>query len=66
LFSLLCVTGPPSCVGSRDKQALKDEFDQLYDEGAARRRMMVVTLHDRISDNANRARVLDRFLGYPE
>ncbi|MFK0333836.1 hypothetical protein ACIQUB_22215 [Rhizobium sp. NPDC090275] len=28
-------------------QALRDEFDQLYDEGAHRRRMMVVSLHDR-------------------
>jgi peptidoglycan/xylan/chitin deacetylase (PgdA/CDA1 family) len=27
---------------------LKEEFDQLYEEGAKRRRMMVVSLHDRI------------------
>jgi peptidoglycan/xylan/chitin deacetylase (PgdA/CDA1 family) len=46
------------------EQALKDEFDQLYDEGARRRRMMVVSLHDRISGHANRVRVLDRFLAY--
>lgn len=46
------------------EQALKDEFDQLYDEGARRRRMMVVSLHDRISGHANRVRVLDRFLTY--
>ena len=44
--------------------ALKDEFDQLYEEGAYRRRMMVVGLHDRISGHANRVRVLDRFLTY--
>jgi peptidoglycan/xylan/chitin deacetylase (PgdA/CDA1 family) len=44
------------------EQALKDEFDQLYEEGARRRRMMVVSLHDRISGHANRVRVLDRFL----
>jgi peptidoglycan/xylan/chitin deacetylase (PgdA/CDA1 family) len=31
------------------EQALRDEFDQLYEEGAHRRRMMVVSLHDRIS-----------------
>jgi len=30
------------------EQALRDEFDQLYEEGAHRRRMMVVSLHDRI------------------
>jgi peptidoglycan/xylan/chitin deacetylase (PgdA/CDA1 family) len=46
------------------EQALKDEFDQLYEEGAKRRRMMIVSLHDRISGHANRVRVLDRFLTY--
>ncbi|MGH6616462.1 polysaccharide deacetylase family protein [Sphingomonas sp.] len=46
------------------EQALKDEFDQLYEEGAHRRRMMVISLHDRISGHANRVRVLDRFLAY--
>ncbi|MDR3509549.1 MAG: polysaccharide deacetylase family protein [Caulobacteraceae bacterium] len=46
------------------EQALRDEFDQLYEEGAQRRRMMVISLHDRISGHANRVRVLDRFLTY--
>ena len=46
------------------EQALRDEFDQLYEEGAHRRRMMVIGLHDRISGHANRVRVLDRFLTY--
>src|SRR6267154_6635012 len=46
------------------EQALKDEFDQLYEEGAHRRRMMVVSLHDRISGHASRVRSLDRFLNY--
>jgi peptidoglycan/xylan/chitin deacetylase (PgdA/CDA1 family) len=46
------------------EQALRDEFDQLYEEGAQRRRMMVVSLHDRISGHAGRVRVLDRFLTY--
>jgi peptidoglycan/xylan/chitin deacetylase (PgdA/CDA1 family) len=46
------------------EQALRDEFDQLYEEGAHRRRMMVVSLHDRISGHAGRARVIDRFLTY--
>src|SRR6266478_6147338 len=46
------------------EQALKDEFDQLYEEAAHRRRMMVVSLHDRISGHAGRIRVLDRFLEY--
>jgi peptidoglycan/xylan/chitin deacetylase (PgdA/CDA1 family) len=46
------------------EQALRDEFDQLYEEGGQRRRMMVVSLHDRISGHAGRVRVLDRFLNY--
>ena len=46
------------------EQALRDEFDQLYEEGANRRRMMVISLHDRISGHAGRVRALDRFLTY--
>ena len=46
------------------EQALRDEFDQLYEEGAHRRRTMVVSLHDRISGHADRVRALDRFLIY--
>lgn len=46
------------------EQALRDEFDQLYEEGPTRRRMMVISLHDRISGHAGRIRVLDRFLTY--
>ena len=46
------------------EQTLRDEFDQLYQEGGRRRRMMVVSLHDRISGHANRVRSLDRFLTY--
>ena len=46
------------------EQQLKDEFDQLYEEGAPRRRMMVVSFHDRISGHASRVRVIDRFLTY--
>jgi peptidoglycan/xylan/chitin deacetylase (PgdA/CDA1 family) len=47
------------------EEALRDEFfDQLYEEGAHRRRMMVISLHDRISGHANRVRALDRFMTY--
>lgn len=46
------------------EQQLKDEFDQLYEEGGSRRRMMTVSLHDRISGHASRVRVLDRFFAY--
>jgi peptidoglycan/xylan/chitin deacetylase (PgdA/CDA1 family) len=43
---------------------LKDEFDQLQEEGATRRPMMPIAFHDRINGHANRVRVLDRFLTY--
>ena len=46
------------------EQALQDEFDQLYEEGATRRRLMVIGMHDRLSGHANRIRALDRFLAY--
>ena len=45
------------------EQQLHDEFDQLYEEGAGRRRMMSLSLHDRVSGHASRVRALDRFLG---
>ena len=43
---------------------MRDELDQLYEEGVNRRRMMVRSLHDRISGHAGRIRALDRFLTY--
>ncbi len=46
------------------EQAMKDEFDQLYEKGAHRRRLMVISLHDRISGHAGRVRALDRFVTY--
>lgn len=46
------------------EQQLKDEFDQLYEEGEHCRRMMVVSLHDRLSGLASRVRSLERFLVY--
>jgi hypothetical protein len=48
------------------EQALKDEFDQLYEEGAGRRRLMLVGMHDRINGHAGRIRVLDRFFTYAQ
>ena len=46
------------------EQALRDEFDQLYEEGASRRRLMLIGMHDRINGHPNRIRALDRFLAY--
>jgi peptidoglycan/xylan/chitin deacetylase (PgdA/CDA1 family) len=43
---------------------IKLEFDQLYEEGATRRRMMSVSTHDRISGTPQMVRVLDEFLRY--
>ena len=43
---------------------LKMEFDQLYSEGASKRRMMSVSLHDRIGGTPAMVNVLDQFLTY--
>ncbi|MEV0040309.1 polysaccharide deacetylase family protein [Streptomyces sp. NPDC050804] len=44
------------------EQQMVDEFEQLYEEGAHRRRLMVFALHDRLSGHASRVRALDRIL----
>lgn len=46
------------------EQQLKDEFDQLYEEAALRRRMMSISTHDRVQGRPFRVRSLDRFLTY--
>lgn len=43
---------------------LKAEFDQLYLEGAVKRRMMSVSLHDRIGGTPAVVKVVDEFLRY--
>lgn len=43
---------------------LKAEFDQLYTEGADRRRMMSVSLHDRIGGAPSVVKVVDEFIQY--
>jgi len=43
---------------------LKAEFDQLYEEAAARRRMMSISTHDRISGTPARVRLLGEFIDY--
>jgi peptidoglycan/xylan/chitin deacetylase (PgdA/CDA1 family) len=45
---------------------LKNEFDQLYDEAATRRRMMSVSAHDRIAGRPSRAKVLEDFIRYAQ
>jgi len=41
---------------------LKDQFDQLYDEGLSRRRMMQICTHDRMCGAPAAVRMLDRVL----
>lgn len=43
---------------------LKAEFDQLYAEGAHRRRMMSISLHDRIGGSPSVVKVIDEFIQY--
>ncbi len=43
---------------------LKAEFDQLYEEGASKRRMMSVSLHDRIGGAPAIVKVVDEFIQY--
>lgn len=43
---------------------VKLDFDQLYSEGAARRRMMSVSAHDRISGTPQMVKAWDEFLRY--
>ncbi|MNV13828.1 Peptidoglycan deacetylase [compost metagenome] len=43
---------------------LKAEFDQLYEEGATKRRMMSVSLHDRIGGTPAMVHVIDEFIQY--
>jgi len=45
-------------------EQIKLDFDQLYEEGATRRRMMSVSAHDRISGTPQMVRVWDEFLRY--
>nr|MBU3862330.1 polysaccharide deacetylase family protein [Flavobacterium sp. MC2016-06] len=43
---------------------LKMEFDQLYEEGATKRRMMSISLHDRIGGTPAITRAMEEFIKY--
>lgn len=45
-------------------RAIKDSFDQLYEEGQQTPRMMSIGLHCRIAGRPGRARALERFFQY--
>ena len=46
------------------EKQLYDEFDVLYEEAKTRRRMMSISLHDRIAGKPARVLMLERFLKY--
>ncbi len=46
------------------EQVLKDQFDQLYEEGEKRRRLMLICTHDRMCGMPAAVRMLDRVLQY--
>jgi peptidoglycan/xylan/chitin deacetylase (PgdA/CDA1 family) len=43
---------------------LKMEFDQLYEEGATKRRMMSISFHDRIGGTPAMVKAMDTFIQY--
>ncbi|RKH14795.1 polysaccharide deacetylase [Corallococcus sp. CA053C] len=45
---------------------LKNEFDALYAEAGERRRMMSISMHDRISGRPGRVKVLEEFIRYAQ
>ncbi|MCU7998742.1 polysaccharide deacetylase family protein [Shewanella sp. SM95] len=45
-------------------QELKDEFDMLYQEGSTQRRMMSISVHDRICGAPGLVTALDKFIQY--
>jgi peptidoglycan/xylan/chitin deacetylase (PgdA/CDA1 family) len=45
-------------------EQIKLDFDQLYEEGATRRRMMSISAHDRISGTPQMVKAWDEFLRY--
>lgn len=51
--------------GNGYERALRDEFDTLYDEAAYKRRMMVISWHDRVA-RPGRTRVLQNFIEYAQ
>jgi peptidoglycan/xylan/chitin deacetylase (PgdA/CDA1 family) len=54
----------PAKTNAAYLQDLKDDFDVLYAEAAARRRMMSVSAHDRISGIPGRVKLLEDFIRY--
>jgi peptidoglycan/xylan/chitin deacetylase (PgdA/CDA1 family) len=45
-------------------EQIKMDFDQLYEEGSRRRRMMSISAHDRISGTPQMVKAWDQFIAY--
>jgi peptidoglycan/xylan/chitin deacetylase (PgdA/CDA1 family) len=45
---------------------LKAEFEALYEESARKRRMISVSMHDRVAGRASRMRVIEEFIAYAQ
>ncbi|WP_415405787.1 glycine betaine ABC transporter substrate-binding protein [Sulfurovum sp. CS9] len=56
-------SGSTALTGAVYLQNLKDEFDLLYEEGKTQRRMMSISVHDRLATPA-RVKALDNFIAY--
>ena len=56
----------PATTNAAYLQDLKDDFDFLYAEAPARRRMMSISTHDRISGVPGRVRSLEEFIRYAQ
>jgi len=56
----------PATTNATYLQDLKDDFDVLYAEAAARRRMMSISAHDRISGIPGRVKLLEQFIRYAQ
>jgi peptidoglycan/xylan/chitin deacetylase (PgdA/CDA1 family) len=54
----------PATTNASYLQDLKDDFDVLYTEAVTRRRMMSISMHDRISGIPGRVKLVEEFIRY--
>jgi hypothetical protein len=56
----------PATTNEAYLQDLKDDFDVLYAEAVAHRRMMSISTHDRISGIPGRVKLMEEFIKYAQ
>jgi len=56
----------PATTNAGYLQDLKDDFDVLYTEAGTRRRMMSISMHDRISGIPGRVKLVEEFIRYAQ